>query len=117
MKFVLPDSGNVYQEFTLREDDAGNVVVDIVPAEDVTDLIDANKRAQNEDKQVIGKGTQTSMFRLGELSALKAHQLMQDGTFWDDAALRKWFHDLDNYLWRVVHKKRRGNALRSSKND
>jgi len=108
MKFILPDQGNVYQEFTLREDDKGVVHIDVVAKEDVTDLIDANKAAQNDARQTLGKGTQTSMFKLGELSALKAHQLMQAGVFFDDSALRKWFADLDNYLWRTVHKKRRG---------
>jgi len=108
MKFNLDDGGG-YQTITIKDGDKpGDVKIDIVSAEDVTSVIESNKRAQNSgEKQMLGNGTETSMFKMGELSALKAYQLMQSNIFWDDKALRKWFSDLDNYLWRVTRKARR----------
>ena len=107
MRFNLPD-GNAWQEFTIKDGDKGDIIVDVRSLEDVDAIIEDNKKAQNGKKQVWGKGTQTSAYRLGQLSALKAYQLMKEGIYQDDKALRKWFNDLDNYLWRTVEKRRRG---------
>ena len=111
MKFNLPDAGGGYQEITITEGGKGSTIVTIQSKEDVEGVIEKNKRALTSDRQYMGKGTQTSMYKLGELSALKAHQLMKDGTFWDDKALRKWFADLDNYLWRCTNKTRSTRAV------
>lgn len=110
MKFKLPD-GEGFQEITIREDVNGDVVVDLISKEDVTAILEANKRAQRSAPTTLGKGTQTSMVHLAELSCLQAHMLMEEGVFWDDNALRKWCNDLDNYLWRVKEKKRGTNAI------
>ena len=103
MKFRLPD-GDGYQEITIRENADGDICVDLVLAEDVTAILEANKRAQREAPLTLGSGTQTSMRQIADLSALQAHMLMRQGIFWDDKALRKWCNDLDNYLWRVTAK-------------
>lgn len=118
MRFLLPD-GSAWQEFTIHSAENGKTIVEIVPKEDVTPVIEDNKKAQTGPKQTLGKGTQTSMYKLGQLSALKAHQLMKQGIYQDDAALRRWFNDLDNYLWRTVHKKRRwgDDAVQGSQTD
>lgn len=107
MKFSINDDG-VVQEFILDADSKGNVVVTTRLKEDVTEVIEDNKRQQLSGKQTLGKGTQTSMYKLGQLSNMQAYNLMQQGIFWDNKALRKWFDDLDNYLWRTVDKKRKG---------
>lgn len=114
MKFVLPD-GAGWQEVNIRETPDGDIVVDLQSFEDVTPIIEDNKKRQLGKKEYWGKGTQTSQYHLGQLSALKAHELMKQGIYQDDNALRRWFNDLENYLWRTVHKKRRGgNAIQST---
>lgn len=119
MKFVLPDSGNAWQEVNIREDADGNIIVDTVSVEDTTEVIESNKRAQAANRQTMGKGTQTSMFKLGEISALQAYELMKQGIFQDDKALRRWFGDLDNYLWRTVSRDNKGkyHAVQSPQDD
>jgi hypothetical protein len=47
----------------------------------------------------MGDGTQTSGRLLGSISPLQMQMLVEQGIFWDDDKLRKWFKDLDNYLW------------------
>lgn len=115
MKFELDDGNGVIQQFKLEADSKGNVIVTTAFKENVDEVIEDNKRQQIDGKQVMGKGTQTSMYKLGQLSNLQAFMLMQQGVFFDDKSLRKWFNDLDNYLWRTAEKKRRGgiNAVQS----
>ena len=108
MKFALPDSEGTWQEITIRDAADGGVQIEMYSAEDVTDLIESNKRAQSEAPLTLGKGTQTSMKKLGSLSAVMTHELMKKGIFQDDNALRRWFNDLDNELWRTMRKTRRG---------
>ena len=119
MKFALPDGDNAWQEITIRENDKGDIVIDMYSAEDMTAIIEANKIAQSEKRRTLGKGTQTSMYHLGSLGAVQAHELIKKGIFQDDDALRKWFNDLDNYLWRTVDKVRRGgmSAVQGSQTD
>ncbi len=109
MKFNLPD-GDGYQEITIR-DTADGVVVDMVNKEDVSAILEANKRARLELPSTLGRGTQTSAHQIADISALQAHMLMKQGVFWDDKALRRWCNDLDNYLWRVREKKRGTRAI------
>jgi len=107
--FTLYDQYGIAQNFTLRTGErSDDVVVEMQAVEDVDAIIDDNKRAQNSGKQTLGKGTQTSMYKLGQLSHLQVYNLMQQGVFQDDNKLRGWFNDLDNYLWRTVSKKRKG---------
>lgn len=110
MKFKLPD-GEGYQEITLRDGDGGGVIIDIISKEDVSAILESNKKAQLGNRAFMGKGTQTSMYQLGEISALMAFELEKQGIFQDDNALRRWFRDLDNYLWRVDPYKRRGGEI------
>ena len=108
MKFTLPDANGAWQEITIKDTLDGGVQVDMHSVEDVSGLIEANKRAQSEKPLTLGKGTQSSMKKLGSLSAVMAHELMKKGVYQDDNALRRWFDDLDNYLWRTVAKTRKG---------
>lgn len=108
MKFELNDGNGVIQEFKLDADKKGNVIVSTRLKEDVSEILNDNKRQQNDGKQVMGKGTQTSMYKLGQISNLQAFMLIQQGKFFDDNELRNWFNDLDNYLWRTAEKKRKG---------
>ena len=118
MKFVVPDGDGAWQEVTIRDTPDGGVQVDMHSVEDVSGLIEENKRAQSEAPMTLGKGTQSSMKKLGSLSAVMAHELMKKGIYQDDKALRRWFDDLDNYLWRTAVKTRKGgrNAVQSSQN-
>ena len=106
--FELNDGNGVIQQFKLEADKKGNVVVSTGLREEVDQILEDNKRQQNDSKQYMGKGTQTSMYKLGQISNLQAHMLIEQGVFFDDKALRKWFNDLDNYLWRTAEKKRKG---------
>lgn len=107
--FTLYDQYGIAQKFTLRTGKRpDDVVVEMQSVEEVDEIIDENKRQQNAGKQVLGKGTQTSMYKLGQLSHLQTYNLMQQGIFQDDNKLRGWFNDLDNYLWRTVSKTRKG---------
>lgn len=109
MKFNLTDQYGVVQEFEIKDGERkGDVVIHSRLKEDVEEILESNKQQQKGDRQTLGKGTQTSQYKLGELSNLQAYMLMQQNIFWDDKALRRWFNDLDNYLWRTVEKKRRG---------
>ena len=112
MKFNLPD-GDGFQEITIREGDNGQVHIDLVSKEDVTEILEANKKAQREGRAYLGKGTQTSAYRLGQVSPLMMLELTKKGIWQDDNALRKWFKDLDNYLWRV-DPYRRKNAVQNT---
>lgn len=112
MKFVLPD-GSCNQ--TIEITDEGEIRIQ--SWEDVSDVLAANERERNhgESHIVMGSGTQTSMTKLGEVSALKAYQLMKEGIFFDDNKLRGWFKDLDNYLWGVTRgKKGKYHAVQST---
>ena len=105
MKFSMDDGNGVIQDFELKDGPKkGDVIVNMSLREAVNSVLDDNKRQRNFGRQTLGKGTQTSMYKLGEISMLQAHILMQQGIFQDDNALRKWFNDYDNYLWRVVDK-------------
>lgn len=109
MKFNLTDQYGVVQEFEIKDGERrGDVVIHSRLKEDVGEILESNKQQQKDGRQVMGKGTQTSQYKLGELSNLQAYMLMQQNIFWDDKALRRWFDDLDNYLWRTVEKKRKG---------
>jgi len=108
MKFQIDDGNGVIQEFELDADKKGNVVVNTMLKEDVSEILEDNKRQQSFGRQTMGKGTQTSMYKLGQISNMQAYMLIQQGIFQDDKALRKWFHDLDNYYWRTVDKSRKG---------
>lgn len=107
--FELVDQYGIVQKYKLRTGEKPeNVIVETYSQENNDDIIEDNKRQQAEAKQTLGKGTQTSMYKLGQLSHLQTFMLMNQGVFFDDKALRGWFNDLDNYLWRTVNKKRRG---------
>lgn len=107
--FTLYDQYGIAQKITLRTGDRpDDVVVDMQCVENVDDIIEDNKRQQSAGKQMFGKGTQTSQYKLGQLSHLQTYNLMQQGIFQDDNKLRGWFNDLDNYLWRTIDKTRKG---------
>ena len=108
MRFELDDGNGVIQEFELDADKKGNVVVNTMLKENVSEILEDNKKQQSFGRQTLGKGTQTSMYKLGQISNMQAYMLIQQGIFQDDKALRKWFADLDNYYWRTVDKSRRG---------
>lgn len=52
------------------------------------------------------KGTQSSAKKIGSISPVMMLNLIEQGIFWDDKKLLKWFDDLDNYLWRTTDKVR-----------
>lgn len=62
----------------------------------------------NKNSGYLGKGTETSMKKIGSISPITMMNLVEQGIFWDDKALLKWFDDLDNYLWRTTDKTRKG---------
>ena len=119
MKFSIEDSNGVIQDFELKSGPkAEDVIVNMSWRENVDDIIEENKRqAREEGRQTMGKGTQTSMYKLGSLSHLQTHMLMQQGIFQDDNRLRRWFNDLDNYLWRAVDKTRGRRAVQGLQAD
>ena len=116
MKFALPDVNGAWQEVSITETAEGDVKVDLYMAENVSDIIEANKKAQANSPLVFGRGTQSSMKKIGSLSTVMAYELMKKGIYQDDNALRRWFNDLDNYLWRATEKTRKGghNAVQGS---
>jgi hypothetical protein len=68
--------------------------------EDVTSILKVNAHLRGNNKPIyMGDGTQTSGRLLGSISPLQMQMLVEQGIFWDDDKLRKWFKDLDNYLW------------------
>ena len=68
--------------------------------EDVTAILKVNAYLRGQNKPIhYGEGTQTSGKLLGSISPLQMQMLIEQGIFWDDNKLRKWFKDLDNYLW------------------
>jgi hypothetical protein len=68
--------------------------------EDVTSILKVNAHLRNNNEKVyFGDGTETSAKLLGTISPLQMQLLIEQGIFWDDDKLRKWFKDLDNYLW------------------
>lgn len=74
--------------------------------EDVSDILKINALIRNNaDKIYFGEGTQTSGKLLGTISPLQMQMLIEQGIFWDDNKLRKWFKDLDNYMWSVTRGK------------
>lgn len=74
--------------------------------EDVSDILELNAAIRNADGKVyFGEGTQTSGRLLGTISPLQMQMLIEQGIFWDDDALRRWFKDLDNYMWSVTRGK------------
>ena len=107
MKFVLPSVDGTWEEISITELDDNTVKIDVVPKQMVDDVLKENAFYRNSDKRyTYGKGTQTSMEHLAEISNLQAHELIKQQVFWDDNRLRKWCKDLDNYLWNT----RRGKA-------
>lgn len=101
--FSLTDHNGVVQEFTITDGERrGDVIVHTRLKEDIDEMIEDAKAQRSAGRQVLGKGTQTSMYKMGQLSNLEAYQLMQQGVFFDDKALRKWFSDRDNEHHRVV---------------
>lgn len=109
MKLSIVDQYGITQEFNIKDGERkGDVVIETYSMDDVDDIIEQNKKAQLGDRQTIGKGTQTSMYKLGSLSHLQVYNLKQQGIYDDDKQLRSWFNDLNNYLWRTVAKKRKG---------
>jgi len=68
--------------------------------EDVDFVLKLNAYDRNNNiKDDFGKGTQTSMRKLGTISLLQMQKLKEQGIWDDDNKLRAWFKDLDNYLW------------------
>jgi hypothetical protein len=68
--------------------------------EEVDFILKINEHDRNSHtKDDFGKGTQTSMRKLGTISLLQMQNLIEQGIWDDDVKLRKWFKDLDNYLW------------------
>jgi hypothetical protein len=68
--------------------------------EDVSSILKVNAHIRNEGEPVyFGDGTQTSAKLLGSVSPLQMQMLIDQGIWWDDVKLKKWFKDLDNYLW------------------
>lgn len=68
--------------------------------EDVSSILKVNAHLRsNNSPTYLGKGTETSGRLLGSISPLQMQMLIEQGIFWDDNKLRKWFKDLDNYLW------------------
>lgn len=104
MKFIIPDAGGVFQEVEISDGRrAGDLEIKILQKEEVDSVLDRNGRLRNTGvRTYLGKGDNTSMVLIGSLSALQAHLLMQEGTFWDDNKLRGWLKDLDNHLWGVL---------------
>ena len=117
--FSITDHNGVIQEFTLADGDRkGDVIVHTRLKENIDDMINDAKAQRSAGRQMFGKGTQTSMYKMGQLSNLEAYNLMRQGIFFDDAALRRWLADRDNEHHRVVdsiNKKRFGNLRRTQK--
>ena len=68
--------------------------------EDVSSILRVNAHLRNSGQPVyFGEGTQTSARLLGSVSPLQMQLLIEQGIWNDDDKLRKWFKDLDNYLW------------------
>lgn len=78
-------------------------VLKLQDKEEVDFILDMNAYERNNGvKDNFGEGTQTSMRKLGTISPLQMQLLIEQGIFWDDDKLRKWFKDLDNYMWSVT---------------
>ena len=77
--------------------------------EDVTALLKQNEQERNHvgEQYMGGKGTQSTAKKIGSISPVTMMNLIEQGIFWDDKALLKWFDDLDNYLWRTTAKSSR----------
>ena len=102
MKFKVHDNDTTWQEFTIREGDKkGDVVVDTHLVEDVTPIIEQAKRERDMGPQYLGKGTQTTMKKLGTLSMTEVVSLMKSGVYYDDKALRRYIQDRDRAAFRV----------------
>jgi len=81
------------------EDDG---TIKIQDFEDVSHILKMNENIRNNKEAVyFGDGTQTHARLLGTISPLQMQLLVEQGIFWDDDKLRKWFKDLDNYMWSV----------------
>jgi hypothetical protein len=79
-----------------------NGTLKIQDKEDVSSILKVNAFLRNSGGKVdFGEGTQTSGRLLGTISPLQMQMLVEQGIFWDDDKLRKWFKDLDNYMWTV----------------
>lgn len=76
-------------------------VLTVQEKEEVDWILKLNEHDRNVNKVTdFGeKGTQTSMRKLGTISLLQMQLLKEQGIWDDDDKLRKWFKDLDNYLW------------------
>lgn len=104
MKFTLPDSAGCWQEITITDGErAGDVKIDLKICQEVDDVLSENAQVRRDgQRRYMGEGDNTTMMLLGRLSTLQAHELIKQGIFWDDQALRKWLRNLDNYLWGVM---------------
>lgn len=102
-KIVVPDNSGIGWTETGFDRD-GNYYHQ--QKEDVTAILEQNKHERNDvgDQYFGGKGTESSAIKIGSISPLMMVQLIEQGIFWDDKALLKWFGDLDNYLWRTTSK-------------
>lgn len=99
-KILVPhySNPNAYTEAILESDGTFK----IQDHENVENILKANAHERSiSGGKYFGKGTQTSMKKLGSISPTQMMLLIEQGIFWDDKKLRAWFNDLDNYLWTV----------------
>jgi len=102
MKFRIHDNETTWQDFTIRDGDRpGEVIVDTHLTEDVTPILEQAKLERDMGPQYLGKGTQTTMKKLGSLSMTEVVSLMKSGVYYDDKALRKYILDRDRAAFRV----------------
>lgn len=97
---------NVYGGWTEAEiNSKGEYIVQ--EKHDVSQILKNNAYERNHcDPQTLGKGTESSAKKIGSISPVMMINLIEQGIFWDDKKLLKWFDDLDNYLWRTTDKSR-----------
>ena len=102
MKFKIHDNETTWQNFTIREGEKkGDVIIDTQLVEDITPILEQAKRERDLGPQYMGKGTQTTMKKLGSLSMTETVALMKSGVYYDDKALKKYILDRDRKALRV----------------
>lgn len=100
-KVIIPGTTGGWTEAEMTS----NGELKVQDRENVDQILANNAYERNHtDGQYRGKGTQTSMKKIGSISPITMMNLVEQGIFWDDKALIKWFNDLDNYLWRTTNK-------------